>query len=146
MPKRFKVTDQHLILAIDPGKTDGFAMCGPEPEHNAAFEYSGNYDGFLEKLNVVYPDVIVYESFDHRQKDKVEMISAEHIGLIKWFAERRNVPIFEQTPSYGKAFFDNDKLKKLGLYIPGKPHAMDARRHLLQFKVKHNLFDMELLR
>lgn len=36
----------------------------------------------------------------------------------------------EQMPS-AKAVVNNDRLERHGLWLPGKPHAMDALRHLV---------------
>lgn len=134
------------ILSIDPGLTCGFASWTSNFDERSAWEAKLTHDQFIDALNEFLPDIIICESFVHTQRTNVDYTPVEFIGLTKWFASRRNVALEFQTPAYGKAFFDNDKLKHMRIYLPGKPHAMDALRHLLQFKVKHGEFDMRLLK
>lgn len=142
------ITDKTRVMSIDPGKDCGFALSHPHERYTQAFQITGTHDQFLQILIDYDPDVIVYEKWKHTHRDGTNYTAIEFIGLIKWYAERRDVPLVAQTNSHGKAYFDNAKLKKLNLFIPGKDHedAMDALRHLLQFQMRHNLFDLRLLK
>ena len=135
------------MLAIDPGATTGFALFDQqEPIRSHSWEKTCTHDELVQELVDAWPNIIVCESFVHTHKTGIDYTPVEYIGLIKWFASRRDVIYIEQTPSYGKGFFDNDKLKKLGVYVAGLPHSMDALRHLYQFMTKHGLFDLRLLK
>jgi hypothetical protein len=78
--------------------------------------------------------MIVYESFLYQRRDKVDLRPVEAIGVIKLYHEIYRTPIISQTPSQGKAFWTDDRLKKLDLWEAGQPHAMDALRHLLYYQ------------
>ncbi len=135
------------ILALDPGVTTGFSLYDQaNPIDGRSWQQLCTHDGFIGELNEVWPNIIVMETFVHTHRTGVDYTPVEFIGLTKWFCERRSVVLIEQTPAYGKAFFDNDKLKRLGVYVPNKPHAMDASRHLYQFMMKSGIFDMRLLK
>lgn len=146
------------IIAIDPGEDCGFALWSPmyntcNVESNQlnikAWQTHPTQDEFLQTINECHPDIIVCESFDHRQKDNKNYSPLKRIGLVEWYVERRGIELVFQTPSFAKAgFFDNVKLKKLGLYQPGDRNedAMVALKHLLQFRLIHGLFDLNLLK
>lgn len=140
------VTAQKRIMAIDPGVTCGFATCGPEIPDNQTYQRRNTHDEFLQVVLDFYPDILVVEQFDYTHRDKANLTACEFIGLVKWYVERRHVDLVMQTKSYGKGYFDNEKIKKLGLYVPGMGHAMDAMRHLLQFRMKYGLLDLRLLK
>jgi hypothetical protein len=64
--------------------------------------------------------------------------------VTKLFGQQRNVPVVLQTAGLAKGFIPdktknglgaNAKLKVMGLYVPGKPHANDAMRHLIYYMV-----------
>jgi hypothetical protein len=40
-----------------------------------------------------------------------------------------------QTAGAGKGFVSDEKLKIMDMWVPGKKHAMDARRHLIYYMV-----------
>jgi hypothetical protein len=63
----------------------------------------------------------------------------EYIGVIELYAQQHNVSITKITPADGKGFWNDKKIKALGLWIPGCPHGMDALRLLLTYKMKWNL-------
>jgi hypothetical protein len=149
------------ILAVDPGGTSGCASAqweptsldeqlisveqitfkrfsfGPEPHH---------VELWTHLINEYYSE-IVWESFEFRQhyftdddgkpiaKMKVELISREYIGILQLFCELFKVPSHHRTASSAKRFIDDEKIKQLGLWIPGETHKheMDGTRHLLRY-------------
>jgi len=134
-------------MAIDPGVTCGFASTGPMMSDLKVFQKKFiMHDDFIEVINEFYPDILVIEKFVMTHRDKTDFTAIEYIGLGRWFAQRRKIPFVLQTPGLGKGYFTNDKLKRLGVYVPGKPHAMDATRHLYQFMILNELFDLTLLK
>jgi hypothetical protein len=143
------------ILAIDPGKTTGFSFAEvtefirgepPEEQGVVSWEKEVNHDELIEEILDVWPTHLVGESFVHTQRSNVDYTPVEYIGIIKWLGQRHKFELTLQTPSYGKGFFNDDKLKKLGLYTKGKPHANDATRHRLQYQMKNNWFDLNRLK
>ena len=137
-------------MSIDPGVDVGMGVyrLGANILNMRAWQDQYTHDKFIGMLNEYHPDVIVCESFDHRAKDNANYTPVEYIGLVKWYVERRPTELVFQTPSFGKSYFDNIKLKKLGLYVPGEDHVdeMMAVRHMLQFLMKNDLFDLRLLK
>lgn len=135
------------ILAIDPGLTTGFAIFDQQsPMEGFAWQAKLDHVEFVDELNEQWPNIIVCESFVHTHRTGVDYTPVEMIGLVKWHAQKRGILLVLQTPAYGKAFFSDDKLKKIHAYKAGMPHAMDALRHLHQFMMKQGLFNMELLK
>jgi len=135
------------ILAIDPGKTTGFSSFDQQNAMVArTWQKECTHNEFISELNEEWPNVIVLETFVHTHRTGVDYTPVEFIGLTKWFVERRNIILVEQTPGYGKAFFDKDKFKKMGVHMPGLPHGMDAQSHLYQFMMKYGLIDLRLLK
>ena len=145
-----KLLPKLRVLSNDPGVDLGFATYTTGDEIGTIKSWQGQYthDGYIQILNEYHPDIIVCESFDHRAKDNANYAPVEFIGLVKWYVERRNTHLFFQTPSYGKSYFDKEKLEKLGLYVPGKDHVdqMMAVRHMLMFLMKNESFDIRLLK
>jgi hypothetical protein len=141
-----KPTKESRMMSIDPGKTSGFAFYTPYPLEWKCQQQKYTLDAFLQVINDFCPDVIVCESFVHTHRDAVDYTPVKFIGLVEWYVERRDILLVLQTPGYGKGYFTNEKLKKLGLYVPGKGHAMDAYRHLLQFRMQSGLLDLGILK
>jgi hypothetical protein len=147
------------IEALDPGGSTGWArwqdqpmpydppwdhftcgQIGPHQHHEELYDHlcSEQTDDFT----------VVSESFEFRQgqqKPNIVLVSREYIGVAKLFCAQRNVrPVVLQTAGLAKGFIPdkpegglpaNAKLKVMGLYVPGKPHANDAMRHLIYYMV-----------
>ncbi len=139
------------IVALDPGGTTGWAywqdtpirtsnespwdhftagQIGPEEHHEQLFAH-------LEFLHTS-DYTIVCESFEFRQgqqRHNIRLDSKEYIGVVKLLGQQRNLPVVFQTAALGKGFVSDEKLKVMGLWIPGKQHARDALRHLIYYMV-----------
>jgi hypothetical protein len=124
-------------IALDPGGTTGYLYCtdgvrvyqhqmGPQEHHEDLWKVLNDYN----------PEVIIYETFQYRNGlEKAILVSCEYIGIIRlWGMMNPSATLVPQTPAVGKGFWTDDKLKKLGLYRTGAPHAMDATRHWLQYR------------
>lgn len=147
MKSKFEVTNNSRIMSIDPGVTCGFATTGPMMSDHQIFQKKFiMHDDFLQVINEFYPDILVIEKFVMTHRDKTDFTAIEYIGLGRWFAQRRRIPLVLQTPGLGKGYFTNDKLKRLAIYKAGSPHAMDALRHLYQFMMRNNILDLNLLK
>lgn len=142
---KYKIRTTDSIMAIDPGVDCGFATWYPNNGKIVSWQTRPTHDEFIQTLNEFYPDVIVIEQFDHRQKSNTNYAPVEFIGLTKWYVERRRLPLIMQTPSMGKGYFSKEKLQHLDLYKPGKDHEdeMMALRHLLQAMMNSGLLDLK---
>jgi hypothetical protein len=150
------------ILALDPGGTTGWAQLtyvdtkpiecdwttwvgsigvrepmwtcgqiGPDDHHKELF-------ALLERADA-FDFTVVCESFEfrqYRQRDNINLMSREYIGVTKLFGQERNRPVVFQTAGAAKPFVTDEKLKAMGLWVPGQKHARDALRHLVTFLVR----------
>lgn len=93
---------------------------------------------------------IVCEKFEFRKtdehRDKIDYAAARYEGVINLFAQQfkdTNVKLIMQSASGIKEkkqnvdnppFWTEAKIKHIGLWVPGAPHAMDATRHYLYYR------------
>jgi hypothetical protein len=145
-----------VVIGIDPGGTTGVATWFAPTNTFATFQYPDcDKDEGLHSLIVNMGSLIkhgepflnqeavhvVLERFedrlDERFRTKIDFTAAEVIGALReWaFPLRPVVRLMRSGASMGKGFWDDDKIKKLGLWVPGQRHAMDAMRHLLRYKL-----------
>ena len=158
------------VLAFDPGGTTGWALAtfqknheeikleniiirtgefGPTLHYKELYEFVIS-DGFCPRLEVVC------EPFHYRQnvvgedaagfRGKVELISAEYIGIIKLACQQLGLSYYDRfVPGEAKRYCPNSKLEALGwLQTPITPmrHRNDALRQLVKYlivkkKVRH---------
>lgn len=123
------------ILSLDPGGTTGYMIGTVEPNSTLTIERSGQIKnslrGFLDfhwdVLESENIDLIICENFELREGIYGADLSPVYIiGALE--ALYSTTTIAYQGP-YQKPLVDDDRLKKLGLYEPGKPHRNDAVRH-----------------
>lgn len=122
------------VVSLDPGLTTGYSLGIIE---DSSFLVSYDQEKFSHRnlwdlLKEVDPNVVICESFEFRNKarDGLVLFSCELIGVVKLY----NPPHLKmQTAAFGKAHYNDTKLKKMDLYVPGKDHGRDALRHLLQW-------------
>lgn len=152
-----------IILALDPGGTTGWAKCTLEEvpdsidaagnlhvKRRGVFSWGqmGPHSHHLELQALLETAMsetqelhLVTESFQFRQFDGnrtgVVLVSVEYIGVARLFALQHpdRVLFTQQTPAEAKGFVTDVKIKKLDLWTPGLPHAMDAMRHLIYYQV-----------
>jgi hypothetical protein len=139
------------VVSLDPGITTGWtygeierAVLTDPTSISLVFKAGCNrWDHFdmWRWLRVMDPHIIIYESFEFRQKarDNVELFSRELIGVANLYhqATDKCTAIYKQSPSEAMGFFTNRRLKEMNCYPPGPEHPKDATRHLLhwwQFK------------
>lgn len=131
-----------MLIALDPGKTIGYAV-----EVTPGLFRSGQCpaDEIWNLLDIANKDrpieTIILESFgESKQRKIIDLRPAEVIGVIKEWARQHGTPVVPQTPSEGKHFFTDVRLKENGVFREPKTtwrHANDAMRHLqyyLKFK------------
>lgn len=140
-----------LIMAVDPGGTTGVAVCEVgrgvshylvAKEHEAGRLRLEQLEGgwkfqchmLLAMCEQLRPDAVVIESFQLRTK--LAQLSPVQIGSVLDFElGKLHMPVEWQTPSERSVMTDA-RLRGWGLWTPGKPHQMDALRHLLVFARK----------
>jgi hypothetical protein len=133
------------VIALDPGGTTGWAVwtmeangdmdwhlgqLGPEDHHELLY-------ALLER-ETIHDFTVVCESFEFRQsrqRDNINLMSREYIGIAKLYEQERKNPVVFQTAAMAKSFVTDQKLKSMHLWHPGKKHAMDAMRHLVYYLV-----------
>lgn len=139
------------ILAVDPGKCTGYFADLPEPDlpelsQRVALQFCEDAVMWARK----YGDqlTIVYEKFTitaQTLRKAREYHAIEVIGVLKYAAFLHGCRLVEQTPGDAKKFATDARLRKVGLWVPGKDHARDAARHWLLFNVREGLINPEVL-
>jgi hypothetical protein len=124
-----------FLVALDPGVTVGWAtfQTGERYKSGQWLHYKtwSMLDTGAFQRGI---DVVIYESFQYRpHMPKVNLTPVEVIGVVKEWCRQNKVQCVGQTPAQGKAFWTDERLQKMHLYKPGKPHANDATRHLLYY-------------
>lgn len=160
------------VLGFDPGGTTGWAFAWTmKPltsnstmddislvvdeltglHHNAIFELMLKYKFFAHSMGLLME--MVTEPFEFRQfarqegdkisRSKVELISCEYIGVMKYFREVHSVPLYEGfNAGQAKSYVPNLKLDKMGwLQRPVTPerHKNDALRQVVKYLIVKKL-------
>lgn len=142
------------IIALDPGGTTGWATVSWMSAGEFVLTWPpqfecGHVDGpdHHNKLNTLLEllctqsTIIVYEGYNpvYRDANQVDPISLEYIGVIKRFAQERELPIVKQSSSQGKvtkkSFVKKYNLSSLSIWHPDYKHAMDAYGHALWYLI-----------
>ena len=135
------------MMAFDPGFTTGVVIYNDQPSPGASFYYPYQIQDLTplwDTLHTEQPDQIVYESFYYQRREKVDLRPVEAIGVIRLYCKLNNIIPVAQSAAHGKAFWTDEKIKKIGLWEPGLKHAMDAMRHMLYYQA-FQLQKIELL-
>jgi hypothetical protein len=138
------------ILGIDPGKTTGYAKFDTDSTNLdqgfSMFEIGSDFHTHETMYGILIsqvPDTIVCEDFNYQRRDKVNLFPLELIGIVKLYSQQHSIPLVMQQPNIWRNFWSDPKLNQLGLYVPTKPHAMDALAHVLgyySFSLKEQRF------
>lgn len=129
------------IVALDPGLTIGICILHEdgmyEQRQLVPMEYPHPHETVYDVLTEIHPAAIIYERFDFRAaKNGVVLTGVEFIGVIELYAQLKCLTINKISPSDGKAFWTDNKLRMLKLYKRGMPHANDATRIMNTFRMK----------
>lgn len=128
------------IAGFDPGTTTGMSMLTNNVISSTQIRpenYPHPHESLYDVLSAIKPKKIVYEQFHFRQgMDGAVFKGIEYIGVMELWAQHNYVEVITITPSDGKGFWDDRKLKALGLYKPAFIHGMDAIRVLLRHHMK----------
>ena len=128
------------IVSLDPGVTTGVAVRAESRFITSQWRFEHNpHDAIVNALIILEPNLVISEAFHFRQdKTGAVFTGVDYIGAIKFFCQHFGVEHIEITPGQGKGFWDNRKIRALGLWKPSAPHAMDAMRILLTHMMKHD--------
>lgn len=135
------------VLAVDPGKTTGWATLSHDGSLGFGEDPWSDYLRWFEATTQFY-DVVVCESFHitaSTAKKSFQPWSLEAIGVMRFLLSKHGKDLVLQSPGEAMSFSTNDKLKAAGMWVVGKPHARDAARHLLLYMVRNSLFDASVL-
>lgn len=134
------------VVAVDPGGTTGICLWSPEVGPslmemvpNEAVEFLAECAAKIQPLYVIEKYTITAATAKMTQQHD----ALEIIGALKYIALKHRHPLVLQTPAEAKKFSTNEKLKRIGWYKPGLPHARDASRHALLFAAKNGLINLE---
>jgi len=124
------------MLSLDPGGTTGVAIIEyGTRSYNLVktWQIPNGLQGFLDfhwdELEDWEFDEIICESFDLREGVHGADLSPVYIiGALEALYPRALMRITYQKPSQ-KALCGDERLRKLELHTPGRPHANDAVRH-----------------
>jgi hypothetical protein len=143
------VSVARYVLAVDPGGTTGMVLWDMLYQGVVYVLELPHVDvGFmLEQLIETYRPDVVCESFTitaNTVSNSQAPWSLKQLGVAEYLAAKYHVLYVEQLPVTAKKFATNERLKNLGLYIPGKGHATDAVRHLVIYLVSQGWWDDRL--
>jgi hypothetical protein len=143
------------LWAIDPGPHTGifYATKSDQEFHRVTLDYTDELildphrHLYLWLMQMVDPDKdeIIYEPFefrkDERDREYIDYTTGEYVGVIALYCQMTGTKAHRQMAAQAKQFWDDDKLKRAGMYIKGRHsrHVRDATRHWLHHKafVKH---------
>lgn len=152
------MTDPDVIIGIDPGGTTGLCWwrrsiratdmydwmqidnCSTDEQIRVLLRLLGSVSGLAVPYTRAHQVHVVCEKFefrlDERDRTKIDYTAAEVIGAVRcWAMDLEHIKLIRRGATIGKGFWTDDKLKTLGVWVPGKKHAMDATRHLLSYRL-----------
>ena len=134
---------RELVLAVDPGETTGWVTWARDANEVLAWGEDDEY-AFCARVDdwlaATGPRVTVLaEAFvitRETAKKSQQPYSLYVLGAVRYLATKHGAegPRLRSAAD-AKRFATNDKLRTLGWYRRGAPHATDAHRHLLVWAV-----------
>ena len=127
------------IISIDPGETNGLCIAKQDElscwtlERIDAVKSAELFEILESEANVSLVIFETYRLYGSKAKTMIgnEFLTSQTIGVIKYICDKRNI-YYMDSPAANKTFWSNDRLKKLGLYVPIE-HKRDAIRHFLHW-------------
>jgi hypothetical protein len=134
------------LIAVDPGETTGITVA-TRTDLGAWLNGQDQIDSWpLDKFvwsfhTLIFktrPDLVVLESYHVyawrlNEHTYSEVPTIQIIGALKALCILNAIPYVEQNAQTGKAFFTDDRLKRMNMYFEGAKHARDSLRHAAQF-------------
>lgn len=141
------------VFAFDPGLKTGYALCATKQMNVSSgeldiIEFLELCDSWFEELGPTLD--VVGERFTitaATAKKSQAPWSLEVIGAVKWLAHKHRCgDVKLQSPADAKTFATNDRLRRMGWWVPGTAgHDKDALRHLMVRLVNLGWSDERLL-
>ena len=136
------------ILAVDPGKTTGWAYY----RYDMGLADYGEYDfeQFVRWVdrNKADLDTVVCERYIITGATAVKSQQPEAlqvIGFLRGISITEDSSFILQMPNDAKRFATDERLDEVGWLFPGgKGHSRDAARHLLLYLAKEGLYVPEV--
>lgn len=129
------------ILGIDPGKKSGLSMFDLFLENAWGDELQFNdASRWLEEHMRTFKPAVVAEAFvinANTVKNTQAPWSLEMIGVARFLSMKYGCTFAIQPQSSAKRFATNERLQRLGWYVPGKGHMMDSHRQVLLHMVNN---------
>ena len=126
-------------LAVDPGKTVGWATGWREPSGEVVVHSYGEASHLdakqilLDAIDDAEVTSVVMETFvmlDNRLREGA-VITLKVIAELASIIRSQELPLYQQQASAAKGVITDQRLKSMHLWVAGKPHARDAIRHLI---------------
>lgn len=139
------MSDEKLVVAIDPGLLTGACIVGFDPDGGCKL-YQSRELTFREilpwcQLELPTADYVVAERFTVNQrtiKNTQAPWSLEALGVVRAVLLQQDRNLSLQNPGDAMKFVSNEMLHRLELWHRGgEGHANDALRHAVLFAVKH---------
>lgn len=131
---------------MDPGGTTGWVTYDTETREFTAgqeadrLKFCSVADAYLhegvETTALVVEDfrITVQTAKKSQQPDALKII-----GALEYLAHLGGCDVYLQTPGDAKRFATDSRLKKAGMWTPGRKHANDAARHLFMWLCRKGL-------
>ena len=136
------------VYAIDPGPHTAIFWDSDGKYYSLTFDYAHPslsakplehlYNWLLQKVDPKR-DIVVIERFEYRKEDAqereyIDYSTGEWVGTAKFFCQFNDTQYRMQGAGDAKGFWDDDKLKRAGLYkLLRTKHERDACRHWLYY-------------
>jgi hypothetical protein len=136
------------ILALDTGGTTGAAIWQDEEIWSAALA-DPDVEEFM-RVQIPLADLVITEqlviSMATIKKGRQIQRAIELVGVARYLCRQEGVELYDRSkPGEVMGFATDDKLKRIGWYVPGPDHERDARRHILTWLCDHGMFDLRRL-
>jgi len=123
-----------VIIGVDPGDTTGIVKWKLGHRDIEFAQLKANQVAPYLRPMVRDNTLVVCERFvigTRTVRKKRSPATTDTIGAVRALCEEQDARFVLQSSSDAKTFGVNDLLKKLGWYVAGQRHAMDAARHTL---------------
>jgi len=128
------------LLALDPGETTGWCLFETlQLKETGQFTVNTPLD-FDRLIGKYEPQVIVaenYRVYASQAKRHVgsEVPTVQYLGVIKFVAEQRGIPLHLQMAFAAKGFMTDSRLRALRVLQTNRRHSNDAIRHAMYWLV-----------
>ena len=139
-----------MVWWLDPGKTTGWAClglgtkfrCGQGTMEEVGEELDTAAALFLSDMSIGYEQYIVTPGGGVTGSAEPPL---KTIGMIEWICYLNGCHLLKPVPSAMRKVVTVDMLKRLGWYVPGQDHAMQAARHLLAWTLREKLVTADMM-